>query len=507
MINKIKYYDRTYLKKEVLSIGKNSLIYVVGKALSQAVGFFMIPVYTRFIMPGNYGAMEMIEIIASIIGMIVAVGVGDSMSRFYYAEKEIKKQNEIVSTIIVGFGALAIPIVLIFMSLSGILSFIVLEAPEYRFYLQLAIATIWFSMQCEIGFTYLRMRYLAKLFITVTTCQLLLALSLNIWFVVFLKLGILGIFYSTLITQSLTALILCSIILRKVGLHVSFLMLRKLVGFGLPLIPSRISRFLGFVSNRFFLRWIGSPDPAVALTMVGLFSLGNKFGVIVSRFVNAPFNSFWGPRRMELLLSEDPRAPKTLSRICTYATLLSIYVALGISVGIESLIDIVADPKYQGAHVVVPFVALSYVILALDWHFSISIIYTRHTIWSTYTGLLSLAVMISWNYFFVPRYGLIGAATSNLAGFLAQAIANYFISQKLFPIPFEIGRISIMIVVAVALYGVSQYINFASPWYSFLARTMVAAFFPLTLFLVGFYKKEELVFFSSIKNKFLPERT
>ena len=509
MNNEVKHiqFNISSLKGEVLSIAKNSSIYMVGKAMSQAVGFFMIPVYTRFIMPGNYGAMEMIEIISSIIGMIIAVGVGDSMSRFCYAEKEIKRQNEIVSTIIIGFGAIAIPIVLIFMSFSSILSSIVLEAPEYRFCLQLAIATIWFSIQCEIAFTYLRMRYFAKIFITVTTCQLLLALSLNIWFVVFLKLNILGIFYSTLITQSLTALFLSSIILRKVGLRVSFVLLRKLIFFGLPLVPSRISQFLGFVANRFFLRWVGSPDPAVALTMVGLFSLGNKFGVIVSRFINSPFNSFWGPRRMELVLSGDPQALKILSRICTYAIFLSIYVALGISVGIESLIGIMADPKYQGGHIVVPFVALSYVVLALNWHFSISIIYTRHTIWSTYTGLLSLVVILIWNYLFVPRYGLIGAATSNLAGFLAQAIANYFIGQKLFPIPFEIDRISIMIVVAAALYWITQYINFASPWYSFSARTMVATFFPLTLFFVGFYRKEELDLFSTIKNKLLPERT
>ena len=189
------------LKQEVISVGKKSIVYVLGAALSRAVGFFMIPVYTRFIVPGNYGAMELIVILSSIVAMIISMGVTDSMSRYYYAEKDPQKRNEVVSTIVIAFGVLAIPIVIIFMSLAGMLSFVVMDEPKYRFCLQIAIAAAWFGMLCEISFAYLRMLYMAKTFVLVTTAQLILALSLNIWFVVFLRLDILGIFYSTLITE------------------------------------------------------------------------------------------------------------------------------------------------------------------------------------------------------------------------------------------------------------------------------------------------------------------
>lgn len=63
---------------------------------------------------------------------------------------------------------------------------------------------------------------------------------------------------------------------------------------------------------------------------------------------------------MELLLS-DVDTRQTVARICTYAVACSLYLALLLSAGVESLIEIMADPSYKGSHVVVPFVCLSYI--------------------------------------------------------------------------------------------------------------------------------------------------
>lgn len=494
-------------KQEVSFIGKKSMIYALGPIAHHVVGFIMIPVYTRFISPGNYGALELIGIFAIIVSMIVSMGVADSMPRYYYAEKDPQKRNEVVSTIIIGFGILAIPIIIISISLSGILSSIVMEEPKYRFLVQIALATVLFNMLNEIAFTYLRMLYMAKLTVFVTTVELILGFSLNIWFVVFLRLGILGIFYSELIIGILFGTILSIVILRKVGIHVSSTLLWRLVRFGFPLVPARIGLFLGFVANRFFLRWLGSPDPVQALTLVGLFSLGNKFAVVIDRFIGAPLNSFWGPRRMELLFSDNPSAKETVARICTYALMLSLYAALGLSAGIESLIGIVADPKYHGAHIVVPFLALTFVVLGLERHFLTGIIYARKTMWTTYTSLLSMAVILLWNYIFVPKYGLIGAATSNLAGFAVRITFIYLISQRLFFIPFELQRMLLLFATAFCLYVISQYISFASLWLTLFSRIGLAALYPLALFFVGFYKRGELDFIFETLRKILAKKS
>ena len=478
----------------MLSIGKHSSVYFIGQALSRAVGFFMIPVYTRFIGPTNYGAMELIEILSAVAGMIISMGVADGMSRFYYAEKDQIKRNLVVSSIIIGLGGIGIPLVVLFLDVSGFVSRVVLEEAQYGYYLQISIATVWFGMLCEVGYTFLRMLYMAKHFVAITTCQLIVALGLNIYFVVFLELDILGIFYSTLITQGLTGTVLSIAILKKVHPKLSMLALWHLIRFGLPLVPAQIGLMLGFVSNRFFLRWFASSDPMVALAQVGLFSLGHKFGVIINRFINVPFNSFWAPRRLELILSGSPNSREVVARVCTYATLCSIYASLLLSSGIESLIEIIADPRYQGSHQVVPFIALAYVALGLETHFTTGILYKKKTIWTTYVSILSLAVIIMWNYIFVPKYGLVGAATSNLAGFTVRGFLIYKISQRFYPIPFELRRIGMMFLTGCVLYFICQSICFHSVYLTFLARIGLSALYPIILFWLGFFHEQEVEF-------------
>jgi len=486
-----KHKNNSAFKGEIVSVGKNSLIYVVGQALSRAVGFFMIPVYTRFIAPTNYGAMEMIEIISGVLLLTISIGASDGMTRFYYGDKDPAHRNEVVSTVIIGFALIALSLVGLCWLAAGPLSMLVIDEEKYRYILQISFVSVWFGMLCDVGYSYLRMIYKAKLFVGMTILQLVLALSLNIWFVTSLRLDILGIFYSTLISQAVIGCLLVVGILRKVGTHISASLLYKMIRFGAPLVPSRIGTMLGFASNRFFLRWLGPADPAVALAQIGLFSLGHKFGVIVNRFINAPINSFWAPRRMELLLNGEQDAKKTISRVCTYATFISIFAGLLLSAAIASVIEIMATPSYRGAHVVVPFVVLSYIALGLETHFMTGILYSKKTKLTTYITILSLSVIVIWNIAFIPRYGIVGAATSNLAGYLVRLTLIYYASQRLHPIPFELGRLAAMSAVALTLYFISQMIVLHSPYVNLLVRTAIVATFPLLLYVVGFFHEGE----------------
>src|ERR1700716_2823503 len=106
------------LRKEVVSVGKHSLIYVVGQAISRAVGFLMIPVYTSYIAQSNYGAMVLIDIIAAACLVVISVGGGDGMSRFYHAEVDESERKRVISTIILGFGILGVPIVLVLLAVA-----------------------------------------------------------------------------------------------------------------------------------------------------------------------------------------------------------------------------------------------------------------------------------------------------------------------------------------------------------------------------------------------------
>jgi O-antigen/teichoic acid export membrane protein len=222
-----------------------------------------------------------------------------------------------------------------------------------------------------------------------------------------------------------------------------------------------------------------------------MYSLGHKFGLIVNRFVTVPFNSYWNPRRMELLLSEDPEAKETVARICTYSSMVTLYFALLLSVGIKSVIEIMADEAYLEAYKVVPYVALAYVALGLETNFTAGMFYAKRTKILTLISIVGLAVVLLWNYLFVPIYGLIGAATSNLAGFLVRLVLIYKYSQSVYFIPYEVNRLVLMFIVAIALYLVTQSIELTSPYFEFMSQVAIASLFPLILLVAGFFTQGE----------------
>lgn len=487
--------NNSSLNSEFISVGKHSSIYLLGQFLSRGIGFLMIPVYTQFISPDGYGALELMDIFAGAIGIGISFGISEGMPRFYYGENDTESRSKLVSSAFIGLAAVSILPVFILLMYSSKISWIVADGPQCSHYLRLSLATIWFTLICDFGFSYLRMIYRATLFICITSFQLILGLTLNIWFVVFKKMGIDGILYSAFITQLLTALFLGFIVLRKVGFWVSLSSLRKMIAFGVPLIPGRIASIVGFMSNRWFLRWLGSGDPTVALVQVGLFALGHKFGVIINRFVTVPFNSFWNPRRLEILISEDDACREIVSRVCTYATLLSVYLTLILSCCAKSIIEIMADGKYSEAYVVVPFVALSYVLLGLETHFSSGILYKKKSIWIACASIVSIFTIVVLNLLLIPAFGILGAAISNLIGFFVRLTVIYIMSQRLYLIPFDLKRLTLIFGVAFILYMSTQQIKLPNPYYSLMVNGSIAATLPGLLLVLRFYSPDELSMF------------
>ncbi len=480
------------IRQEVRLVGKQSAIYGVGSALARAVGFFMLPLYTHYLKPSDYGSLELVEVVSGLVALILALGVSSAMPQFYYAEKDLRGRNQVVTTIMIGFAVISLPIVLVFVVFARPLAQLMFENRDYALPLSLTIGSTWFGSQCQVGYTYLRIRYMSKTFVAITTSQLVIAVLLNVYFVVFLRMGFVGICYSTLIHQGIIGIFLSIVILRKVYVRPSLQMLKRLMVFGLPLVPLRLASDMGTAVNRFCLRYFASPDPLVGLSLVGLFSLANKLAVIISRFVNVPFNNLWVPRCRELLYIDESEARIVIARICTYSTLVAAYVALGIAAGAENVIQIMADPSYRGAHVAVPLLALAFVVLGMENHFMIGITYKDKTIWGLSIGLITLALILLTSYLLVPRLGLMGAAIAHLTAYSSRTFMLYVVSQRAFKIPFETRRLAIMFAAAVMLFFFSQAISVPSVYFTLALRLMVAGTFPILLLPTGFYFRDEL---------------
>ena len=79
--------------EELKKLSKHYVIYAFGSMISQAVGFIMIPVYTRFITPAEYGIVGILNLITWIVSLVLGMNLVAGVTRFYFKYRFISLIN------------------------------------------------------------------------------------------------------------------------------------------------------------------------------------------------------------------------------------------------------------------------------------------------------------------------------------------------------------------------------------------------------------------------------
>jgi O-antigen/teichoic acid export membrane protein len=77
---------------------KHSSIYGIGAIVGQAVGFLLLPLYTRYLTPADYGVATIIDLTMAAAGVTAASSIINAMARFYYDYEDENQRKRVVST-------------------------------------------------------------------------------------------------------------------------------------------------------------------------------------------------------------------------------------------------------------------------------------------------------------------------------------------------------------------------------------------------------------------------
>jgi O-antigen/teichoic acid export membrane protein len=115
----------------------------------------------------------------------------------------------------------------------------------------------------------------------------------------------------------------------------------------------------------------------------------------------------------------------------------------------------------------------------------------RKTAWLLPLFLLPATVNIGLNFLLVPVYGMRGAAWSMVFGYTLMITMTMVVSQRVYPIPYEYGRIAKLIAAGLAVWGLSLVLPETGWAARIVAKVGVLALFPLLLWVVGFFNDAE----------------
>ena len=467
MVNKLKIRELNFLLK-------HSSIYGVGVILSQLVGFLLLPLYTNYLTPADYGVLQLVEITTGMLGIVVGIGVSLAFSRFYYEYKKDRERKEVVSTTYISISLLSGASLLILSYFSGFFAEHILDNVEYKAIFQYSFLALFCGLVLDIGQIYLRLLHKSTIYLGVSILSLVIGISLNIYFVAYAELGVLGIIYSSVITKLVIGIPITLVIIKHVGLRFRMLLMSEMLRYSMPLIPSTLATQIVNYSDRYFIKYFMSMSDA------GIYSLANKIGTAIHMLITSPFLMTFLPRRFEIAEEEGVR--DTFSMIYKYYTILITYAALGVSVFSYEIHD---------AALFVPLITLSMVIFGMKYHFEFGILYTKKTMSYLYINVFTMIAHILLNILLIKNYGLWGALFASLAAVTLNTGLIYLVSQKLYKINFDLMRSLMIISTGVSIYYMAIYPLFEGITVTIIYKGFMLLIFLPVLYLLNILKRDE----------------
>ena len=438
------------MRKEITELVKHSGIYGLGSILSKSVGFLMIPVYTHYLAPADYGVLEMLDLIVFFSGLFAMMGISSAFFRFYVASESEEEKADVTSTALFAVGGISLVVLALMQLMPDLLSTIAFGNPSSARLVRIVACTLFFSTLMEVPLASLRAQQRTVLYVLIGLARTVLNATLLVIALVLLHKGVLGVLYANLISNALVGVVLVSALVRRVRGRVSRGKFEPMFRYGAPLIVPSLASFVLVFSDRLFLRHFTS------LSEVGIYGLAYKLAGAVPLLVTGPFNMTWAWQQFEFAKHEKR---EIYARVQTYQIIVSVFVALGVSVMAKDVLRILTPSSYWGAADIVPIIACCYVLEGIRAVVNSGILIRKVTHHLALIGVVVAVVDLMLNYLLIPRFHAMGAAIATLVAYAVSLAMSYLAAQRVFHIRFEYRRSAVILGSATTIYMASRFID------------------------------------------------
>ncbi len=471
---------------------KDSMIYWLGRMGARAVSFLLLPIYTAYIIPAEWGILNLLMISGDLAVLLVLCQIPAALYRFWVsAETEEKKQH------LSGAG-LVFPVLLsclvflpIYLYADQCAKFMGIEG--YGNYLRILLFTEQLAVILNVIQAEMRLRNEAKLFALLEIGQNFGSAALNIFFVAVCGWGIWGILFG----QMLTFLVIVALMLprfkRRTELNCDRDLLKALLLFSTPLVPSALAMSAIHSIDRYFLQFMQGAD------IVGIYSIGYKFGTLVNVLILGPFLLIWQPKSYELAKSKQ--AAKTFGKVFSYLLALLLFACVALSGTSKEIVQLMTAEKYHAAYQVIPLVALSYLFFGMDSIVKVGLLLHRRTKVIMFIVLAVCLINITGNWLLIPRMGMLGAAWSTLISFAFLFLFDLFFSRKYLSIAYEWKQLCKVTAISIAVVAMVLTVQVSNLQTAIILKGFILLSFPLLLVISGFITKDNMKLFQEIIRK------
>jgi O-antigen/teichoic acid export membrane protein len=468
--------------------------YTAASILSKVIAVALLPLYTRYLTTKDYGAAEILFAAVVTASIVVRLGLIEAILRFYYKDDE--DPAKVVAGSFAGLFWLSTLGALVLLPFAGPLSEALLpeaealggSAPEL---VRIAIAGLWVLTMWEFMLTLYRLEERAQAYFLTTILNVLASIALTVVLVVGLEEGARGLLVGSYAAGAAFVLVLIAMQWRRLSLRFDRSLMRRLFRFGAPTMPAEVSLYLlNFVDRLIIVRSLG-------LAEAGLYSLAVKFAQAVNVLVRG-FQLAWPP--LAYSIRDDDEARRAYAIVVTLFTAGCAFVVTGMWLFSRWIVRALAAPKFFDSYEAIGLITTAVTLYALYMVLVVILGRTGRTEFNFPAAISALVANVVLNLVLVPPLGIVGAGLALVASYLVVLALMYVFTQRLFPVPYEWGRLLRVVLTVAALVGIAELLVPTSGALGLLLRVVLFSAYPLVLFATGFFTPGERVWLAKLRH-------
>lgn len=395
---------------------KNTVYYSIGEVCPRIISFFLLPIYTHFLSPTDYGILSYTNTVMLFLVALGTLALNSFVLRYYFIWNSESDRRKLIGSVVSVILLMNLLILgLAFCFLPHLIEKYHIQVP-WDPYFRLAVILNFLDSFSIIPLVIYRVRQDALTFIKLSLGKTFLQVGFNLFFIVYLQVGLLGYYYSMLCTYIPYFCIYLFIIKKYSTFSFDFTIIKEGLKFSLPLLPGALAYLILSVSDRIIL------ERNVPMAEVGIYNVAFTMALALNIVIQSGYKAIEPEIFKRYGTSDYYSFIKKLQSVF----FISIYtVGLCISLFSQEAFYFMTGPEFHQGYILVPLLIIGVVMSGQNVIYSGILSAEKRT---KVIGMITLVggmISIIFNLSFIPIGGIYAAAISSVVSFTAMNTLLY----------------------------------------------------------------------------------
>ena len=440
-------------KNNLTEFLKGSGILVLSNVCLKAINFFLLPLYTKYLSPDQLGISDSITNLTSFILPLLTLGLDSAFSAFYFEKNEEDRGKRVYSTLAVTFFFMGI-IALLLACFSGGISNVLFHTGGYSHLVVMAFGCVTVNLWYLPLSLELRMKNRMFFFGLANVLASLSMILLNILFVAVFRMGEESLVISSLLSNLFQLLLLMFFVKRAPAKdEIDTALLRKMVKYGLPLVPMSVLNWILALSDRYVLLHFHGEGT------VGVYGIAMRFVTVLNVVISAIAMAY---TTFAFQVKDSDKAKRQYYYVFQVESFLLLGMCFTVTLfGPEVIRLMSSDEAYYNASEPLRDLLFAQAVFAMSGVIGYGINFAKKSGYYLLAVSAGAAVNLGLNLVLIPEFGMKAAAATTLLGYIIVFVLVSIFSKRLYPCHYGILRAG---AVTAALYLICFFTGELNPW-------------------------------------------